>query len=73
MMKVSLHQSLKLGPKWLFLYFKPILVANFVTIATTKVKLKTEFDVPIFKQTNRKTLVKSNIQVLTSEGAKLAP
>ena len=31
-------QSLKFGPKWQCLYFKPILSAIFVTIATVKVK-----------------------------------
>ena len=30
--------SLKFGPKWQFLYFKPILAAIFVTIATVKVE-----------------------------------
>ena len=32
-LKKSLSKSLKFGPKWQFLYLKPILVAIFVTMA----------------------------------------
>ena len=36
--KKSVSKSLKFGLKWQFLYFKPILSAILVTIATGKVK-----------------------------------
>ena len=36
-LKIGL-KSLKFGPKWQYLYFKPILSAIFVTIATVKLK-----------------------------------
>ena len=35
----SVSKSLKFGPKCQFLYFKPILAAIFVSIATGEVKL----------------------------------
>ena len=34
----SVSKSLKFGLKWYFLYFKPILAANFVTLVTMNVE-----------------------------------
>ena len=36
--KNKVSKSLKFGPKWQFLYFKPTLLAIFVTIAMVKLK-----------------------------------
>ena len=38
-LKNSVSKSLKFGLKWQFLYFKPILLAILVTIATCKSKI----------------------------------
>ena len=38
-LKISVSKSLKFGLKWQFLYFKPILSAILVTIATGKSKI----------------------------------
>ena len=41
--KEGKRSSFKFGSKWQFLYFKPFLSAMFVTIATVKVKLMSDF------------------------------
>ena len=43
-LKHLVSQSLKNGQKWQFLYFKPILLINFATIATVKVFAIVKFE-----------------------------
>ena len=46
--KKKVSKALKFGPKWQFLYFKPILLANFVTITTAKFKEMQNFTLQLF-------------------------
>ena len=74
-LKKTVSKSLKFGLKWQFLYFKPILSAILVTIATGKSKINARIlqlgyssDKP-----NKMKLVKINFQFWVLEGAKIAP
>ena len=68
-------KSLKFGLKWQFLYFKPILSAILVTIATGKSKINDRILHLGYssKKPNKMKLVKSHFQFLALEGAKIAP
>ena len=59
----------KCAPKWSLPYFRPILAAIFVTVATVKVKLKPDlYTWAIAIITNKKNLVESNYHFLTQYG-----
>ena len=69
--KNVVSQSLKFGPKWWFLYFKPILSAIFVTIATFKVKWMPDLYIWVVILINQSEEIDvKQISVLGSRGCK---
>ena len=74
-LKKSVSKSLKFSLIWQFLYFKPILLAILVTIATGKSKINARI-LHLGYSSNKPTkwkLVKSNFQFLALEAATIAP
>ena len=74
-LKKSVSKSLKFGLKWQFLFFKPILSAILVTIATGKSKINARILHLgyISNKQIRWNWWKRNFQFLALEGAKIAP
>ena len=61
-----LSKPLKFGPKWQFLYLKPILSAIFVTIATIKIKENAE--ILYFSNSSNKKIGEKQFQFLAPGG-----
>ena len=74
-LKNWVSKSLKFGLKWQFLYFKPILLAILVTIATGKSKTNAKILHLGYSsnKTNKMKLVKSNFSVFGSRGGQNSP
>ena len=73
-LKNSAWKSLKFGSKWQFLYFEPILLAIFVSIATEKVKLTPEFYTWAILLINQLgEIVEKQLSVFGSRGGQICP
>ena len=67
-------KSLKFGPKWQFLYFKPISLAIFVTIAMVKFKSMLNFNTSVILLINQSNKIREKqFSVLGPRGIQISP
>ena len=67
-------KSLKFGPKWQFLYSKPILLVIFVTIATVEFKEIPKLHTSVILLINQSEEIgEKQFSVFGPKGAKLSP